>query len=286
MKRIGAALLPLILLACGSAVGPTPSPSPTSSPSPTPSTEGFYLRAWYTQALAVEYTFNWLPVMTIHDGLAIDGNVAVPAIFPGPLLIMPNVRPISAAGQALLIDQARQLGPLGDMTDFSGDQLMPGAPVGHIEIVVDGVRRELIGDPSQLPRCGGQRCLPDPGTPAAFAVFWQQLTDLGSWLGAELGPTTTYTPLRLALATIAPQPSDLLPNIVAWPLAGTFTDFGQPWALAGSRCAVVEGTDLDTLLPALQAANQLTIFVDPTNEQRSLLVRVLVPLEPSPCGDG
>jgi hypothetical protein len=279
MHKLGAALFALLILACGPA-------APLPTPSPTPSAEGLYLRAWQSQALPPEHTFTWLPMLTITDGIAINGNVAVPAIFPGPLMIVPNVRAVSDAGQAQIIAAARQLGLLGQQTDFTGGQPMPGALLGHIELVVDGVRRELVGDPSALVRCEGQRCVPDPGTPGAFALFWQQLGDLEGWLATQLGPSSAYTPVRVAVATMAPQPADLEPNRVAWPLDGTFADFGQPWAVPGSRCGSVEGEQLDRLLPALLAANQLTRFVDPSDEERSLLARVLVPGEPSPCGEG
>src|SRR5687768_1997164 len=112
---IAVTLLAVVTAACGTAApnpspsplsspqspaplpSPTPAPTPTTAPSPSPGTD-FYMRAWYTQALPPEHTFSWLPVLTIKDGVAVDGNVAVPAIFPGPLVIVPNARPISTDG--------------------------------------------------------------------------------------------------------------------------------------------------------------------------------------------
>jgi hypothetical protein len=126
--------------------------------------------------------------------------------------------------------------------------------------------------------------VPQPGTPEAFAVFWQELANAETLLAGELGPASTYIATRVAVAAITPEPSDLQPNRVPWPLAGTFADFGQPWSQPNSRCATVEGEAFDALLPALLAANQLTIFVDATNDERSLLARVVVPGEDSPCG--
>jgi hypothetical protein len=48
----------------------------------------------------------------------------------------------------------------------------------------------------------------------------------------------------------------------------------------------VIGADVDSLLPVLLNANQMTVFVDKAGTKQSLNVRALVPLEPSPCPDG
>lgn len=128
-------------------------PGPNESPG-----AGFSLRAWYTQALPPAVTFSWLYVLTVAEGTVIDGNVAVPAIYPGPLLVLPNARSISPAGIAAIIDEARGLGLLGDISDFTAGAL-PGAQLGQIELVVDGVRRELVGDPGRAVRCDGGRLI-------------------------------------------------------------------------------------------------------------------------------
>lgn len=292
MSRASLALtLPFVLLACTVSAPASPSPS---SPRPTAPTHGsLYLRAWLTQALAPEDTFIWLPMLTVSDGVAIDGNVAVPAIYPGPLLILPNARAISDEGQAALVEQARQLGLLGGQTDFTGDGLPPGAQTAHILFVVEDVQFELFGDPFALGDCPdltAPRCLPEPGTPAAFSWYWQRLSGLEGWLAAELGPISTYEPQRVALMTRLPDdevdPSDVLtPQPVEWPLDTPLTEFGEPVPVApDARCGTVSGTDLETLLPILRDGNQLTRFVD-GSEERVLSVRVLVPGEPSPCAD-
>jgi hypothetical protein len=249
----------------------------------------FYLRIWQSQALPPPGTFSWLPMLTISEGRVIDGNVAVPAIYPGPLLILPFEREITADGQSSVVDEARRLGLLGDTTDFTGGQVAPGSQLGHIELVVDGVHRELVGDPGLAVPCDSEnRCLADPATPEAFAAFWQQLGYLDGWIANELGPTSTYQPERLAVLVKAPQPDPdgLVPQVVAWPLEPDFADFGQP--LDGNpdlRCATVTGDDLEVLLPILNAANQLTVFIDRQEVAASLITRAIVPGEQSPCGD-
>jgi hypothetical protein len=217
--------------------------------------------------------------------MAIDGNVAIPMIYPGPLMVMPNVRAISEVGQRAIVQLATDLGLLGDQTDFTDGQLMPGAMAAHVRLVVDGREVELLGDPNAVGRCqpGDLRCQPEAGTAEAFAFFWARLSYLDDWLADELGGPIDYTPERLLVVTLPPQPLEVPAQPVAWPLEPGLGDFGQPWALEGSRCGVVEGSELEALLPALLAANQASVFVDGEDEARALLARVLVPGEPSPC---
>jgi hypothetical protein len=246
-----------------------------------------YLRLWQTQALPPPSTFMFASLVTVSNGIWIDNNVAIDLIFPGPLLVLPNARSITPAGEQAIVEQARELGLLEGQTDFTGGGPMPGGVVGHILLIVDGTRYELTGDPARTRFCeNGRLCPVDPGTPEAFAAFWSELQD-SAWLAANLGPIAQYRPERLAVLVIAPagDNSGVAPNKSQWPLSTPFADFGQPFAGGeGLRCAVVSGDDLVTLLPALLKGNQLTIFVDSNNEQHSVNARAVVPDEESPCG--
>jgi hypothetical protein len=302
MRKQGAALLLLvtILAACSLAPGqpsssplptpsPSPSPSPTTSPSPSPAPgAGFYLRAWYTQALPPIETFGWLPMLTIAEGTVIDGNVAIDMIYPGPLVIVPNARWISEAGIATIVDEARRLALLGDVSDFTGGTAAPGSRVGQLEIVVDGVRYHLVGNPDLARPCGGAQCDGVPGTPEAFAAFWAEMTNLDAWIPAELGAAVRYQPERIAVLLTAPngaQPG-LGQRPVTWPLDGTFEELGVDFpGQAGDRCVTLSGDELAVVWPVLLEANQLTVFVDSLNVSRSVVVAVLVPGEESPCPD-
>ena len=261
-----------------------PTPAPTT-PAPTPtgnsSANGFYLRAWQTQALAPQYTFSWLPIATISNGRYVDGVVAVPAIYPGPLWVGPSVQPISAAGIDALVAEARKDGLLGTKTDFSGAP-MPGSITGHLQLVVDGKTYDLTGSPNAA---GQTSASPAPGTPEAFAAFWQRLTGLGMWLADDLGPSAPYEPDRLAVLALPPTAATngVTPNEVPWPLATPFSKFGTAMGNETFRCAVVAGADLALLEPVVKQSNQLTRFVDSVKVKDTLTVRVMVPGEPNPC---
>lgn len=277
--------VPLLVIAgcVGSGASPTASSDSTAtSASPTSSApaSGFYLRAWQTQALAPQYVFGWLPAVTIADGEFIDGMVAVPAIYPGPLWTDPSARAISSAGIDAIVAEARQQGLLGTKSNFV-DTPMPGAITGHIQMIIDGKTYDLVGDPQALTRC---RCIPDPGTSGSFAAFWQEIGGLSGWIPNELGQSSPYEPESLAVMALPPTEatSGITPSEAPWPLATPFSSFGTALGNA-SRCAVVTGADLATLEPVVKRSNQLTRFVDSSGAKMSLQVRVLVPREPSPC---
>jgi hypothetical protein len=253
---------------------PTPTPArPTPSTSPSPGT-AFYLSGWYTQSIPPQYTFNWARPVTISDGVYINGNVAVPAIYPGPLMIVPVSRTITDAGIAAIAARAQELGLLDGDGDFSGDQAMPGAKLVSLDMVVDGITHHLVGS-DQAPPCDPGPCA--PGTPEAFNAFWSQLMMLDTWVPKELGESESYVPDRVALlltdTDIGSFPPP--PTIVNWPLDTSLSD---------ADCLTLEGEDLATMMPILASATQLTVFAD-ADTYRQPQARVLVPGEPSPCGE-
>ncbi|MGD0409214.1 MAG: hypothetical protein ABSB34_09520 [Candidatus Limnocylindrales bacterium] len=265
--------------------GSTPSASPSgstpsASPSGSDSANGFYLRAWQTQALAPQYTFSWLPAETISDGKFIDGMVAIPMIYPGPIYVGLSQRPITAKGIDEIVAEARADGLLGDKSDFNGTP-MPGSITANIRLVVDGVNYDLTGP---LPTDATQTSA-SPGTTGAFTAFWNRLANLSGWLGAELGQSSGYSPSSIAVMLTPPADASggIAPTQTPWPLSGTFATFGSPMGVAGYRCGVVSGPELATLLPVVQASDALTQFVDSSGVKMSLQVRVLLPGESGPC---
>ena len=284
----GLLIAALVLAGCvgsgpGSSGGPSSSAA-SSSPagsSPAPASGGgFYLRAWQTQALAPQNTFAWLAPVTISEGQFIDGNIAIPAIYPGPIYVGPQSRPISDAGIAAIVAEARKDGLLADKTDFATDAA-PGSVLTHIQLKIDGVTRELTGP---LPTGS----VPDsaaPGTPAAYQRFWNQITSINSWLAANLGQGKSFTPTSLAV--LVTPPTDATAGIAAnekpWPLASTFATFGKPHGGSVYRCATVTGSDAAALLTVVVESNQLTHFTDSAGAKASLQVRAMLPGEPDSC---
>ena len=289
LRPLVAGLLAATLVAgCTSAGGGGASvPDGSGAPAASASAEGsgvaqpsgFYLRAWQSQALAPQYTFGTLPQATIANGIFINGLVAIPMIYPGPIYVALQSRPISVAGINAIVAEARADGLLAGSPEFGA--ALPGGVVAHIEIVVDGVTHELSGS---LPG-GPAPASATSGTAEAFAAFWDKITALEAWLPAAFGPSSPYVPSSVAVMLTTPtaEPTGINAQVVTWPLKGTFATFGSPMGGAAMRCGTVSGSELTELLPALQSANALTRFTDTTGATMSASARVLVPGEAGPC---
>lgn len=226
-------------------------------------------------------------MVTVAAGVFIDGNVAVPAIYPGPLMINPFARPISEAGLEALIAEARRLALLEGDGDFTGGASIPGGRVGHISIVIDDQAYELVGLPETVVDCDAAgRCDAEPGTPGAFAAFWRELEASATLLEPELGPAAPYEPERVAMLLTAPPPTEpgLSAAPVPWPLDAPLAESGADFPTEeGVRCLTLADEALEEMLPILARGTQLTVFVDEADTQAGAIVRVLVPGEPSPC---
>ena len=305
-----AALLPafaavaLVVAACGgSAATPAPSasPAPTAQPSPvgpeptpgdptpviptpSPNPEGqtYWLRITTTQALAPEYVFGNAPMLVITgDGLAVMAG-AVPAIYPGPLVMPLFSRQVSEAGREKIVAWAKELGLLAGKTDFHGEPGtigggLPGGISGMIELTVDGERIALTGP------MGIAAENPSPGSAEAFGTFWNRLMDLSGNLGAEVGPETPYTPAgySVLIGPVSAEAAQLQQPMADWPLEVGPGSFGSPVAGGAFRCGTATGADAAALGQAFAKANQLTPWVEgpETSATFGLTVRQLTPGE-------
>jgi hypothetical protein len=277
MKSRLAIVLSLSLLG-GCAAAATPSASPSQAPA------GFGLTAWISQALPPIGAFqSGGAVFAIDHGKLIVHGPQV-EIFPAPLL--PNLlqQPISQAGIDAIVDAARSAGLLDGPTDLTGG-LPPGAQMGHLLFVIDGVEREVLGDPTRQIVCITAPCDAAPGTPEAFGQFWARVQDVGSWLPGELGAESPYVTDRLAVLLTEPMlDATLKPTVARWPIPGRLSEFGVELSgTPSARCGVIEGADLAAALAAFGAANGYTRWTDDTNAQVGVVARPLVPREPDPC---
>jgi hypothetical protein len=230
--------------------------------------------------LPPDATFAQLPMLTISDGMAIDGNIAIPAIYPGPILVTPFVRTIGQEGESIILEEARRLGLLDNGTDFT-DGAAPGGQIARVLMTVDGRTHDLSGRADIA--IGDQ-----PGSPEAFAAFWQELSMLEEFVGDELGAVEPYVPARVAVlfGTRAEPEPGLTQQPRTWPLEGNFAEMGVEFPGApGSRCVTIDGDDLEVVLPVLEQANALTVFLDEAEGQASANAVVVVPGAQSPCGD-
>ena len=261
--------------------------SASSSPEPTPPAEAqVRLRVTAVQALPPPATFGWMPSVVITlDGRVLTGG-AVPAIFPGPLVGPVVERQLTPNGWNRIVAAAREAGLLGGARDFTGGAMPPGSMATRLEIVADGRIHDLTGDASRIMVCVQAPCNPQPGSPEAFGGFVSRLSDLGSLLGADIGPESMHTPAGYAIL-VGPAPDDqgLAQPPIAWPFEAGFVGFGKPLADgSGGRCGTVTGEEAAALRPALTRATSITRWRDPADGSfHGLTVRPLLPGDDDPC---
>jgi hypothetical protein len=295
-RRLGGlvALVPgaLLVAACSSGAPPSPAasgaPSP-ESPAPAPGTAGFVIRASWTQALPPRSTFGNLPLLVVTTDGRVLTQGPVPEIYPGPLVAPVVERAISTKGVAALLGAAKDAGILRPDGDLTGGTMMPGAAAARLQVVVDGVVYDLVGDANAATPCPPTESCPAPvpGTPAAFATFWYRLLDMACWLEAELGPERVHEPA--AYAVIVGGPPEAWPGAepAVWPVTDPALDvFGAPVkGEPGTRCGMADGDLAVALRPIFAGATQLTPFVATASASatRGLTVRPLLPGDEDPC---
>ena len=250
----------MVLVACAGSPAPSASSPTPSAASSAPAASGYRLRATTTQATPPLTRFDWLPLVAITSDLQLVVPGPMIEIHPGPLLPNLQAKSVSAEGFQRIVDHARTLGLLSGDGDLTPDTVAPGSTLGRVEIVVDGVRYDLTGDPSRIVRCGDMSCLPAPGTPEAFGSFWGVLSDM-AWLNAELGEQAPYVADAYAILVGVEPAADptIQPGFATWPLETPVEAFGKPVGSTPTpRCGTARGADAATLRPAFAAANQLT----------------------------
>lgn len=206
-----------------------------------------------------------IPQLSIFgDGRVITTGPQI-AIYPGPAL--PNViaSRISEEGLQKILENAQAAGLLGPDAQYDFP-LIADAPTTTFTVVAAGGRHVISA--YALAEAGPNDAHLDPDVRrarAALFAFEQRVTDLRGMLGTAVveaeGP---YVPTSMRILAMPAQPdnsSGIEPNLKDWPLATPLATFGAPGGFAeGMRCGTVSGAELTTLMPLLQASNQLTYW--------------------------
>ena len=254
-----------------------------------PGPVGFVIRASWTQALPPRSTFGNLPLLVVTTDGRVLTQGAVVEIYPGPLVAPLVERLISPTGVGTLVQAAKDAGILRQGADLTGGEMPLGAAAARLQIMLDGVTYDLVGDANAAGPCPPSQACPDavPGTPAAFARFWYQLLDMASWIGPELGAERAHVPASYAVI-VGPPPEPWPGAPAVWPVAEPpLGAFGEPVrGEPGTRCGIAAGDLAVALRPIFAGATQLTQFVATASASstRGLTVRPLLPGDEDPCG--
>ena len=277
-------MVALVATACVSAVGAAPSGSPSDKP--TDPDQVIFRVSWDGGFVTPETLLGRLPLIVVYA----DGRVVTQGpqllIYPGPL--MPNLveHTLSPSGLERLIELARNHDLLKTIHyDYPG---IADAAETVLEINLEGktyrVSAYALAEASDLEIPTGDVAL-DPAViegRAALRAFVDALTGIPESDFVDDEHPLDVTAVRIYAAKAVIVPNSELPGeqpAVAWPL--------EDLATAGDavenspmdvRCQVIDGDDLDTVLPLLQAANSLQTF-ESEGELYSFTVRPLLPGE-------
>ena len=279
-----AALLAIaaVAVAC---VGSAGAAGSTPSPKPVDPDKVIFRVTWEGGFVTPEMLLGRLPAVAVYaDGRVITQGPVL-AIYPGPF--MPNLqeRTLSEAGLERLIELAREKDLLKDVHyDVHG---IADAADTVLEINLDGERYRVsayaLGEAGLEPEIAPAIELEpaEVAGRAALREFIDALMTIPESDFVDQPHAYEFEALRLYV-----KPAEIVENSefpgeqppIVWPLddlATSGTAIDNP---SVDRCLVVEGDDLETVLPLLQGANQLSVF-ESEGEVYSLLPQPLYPGE-------
>lgn len=230
--------------------------------------------------VAPEYTLTRPPSWSLYgDGrLIVEGPVI--EIYPGPAL--PNLLATRLSEDAIqaILRAAKDAGLM------NGDASYPypcvaDAPDTVFTTNADG-STSVVSATALGSTDGGACPNVDIAARTDLADFLSKIGDLASFLpNGSIGTEEpyTYSEIRIYAMPYQGQP-DVPQQPVAWPLATPLDSFGDATqvGIQDARCGVVSGADLDTLLPLMQGANELTPWTSEGSRYR-LVLRPLLPDE-------
>jgi hypothetical protein len=289
--RIGVAVAAVAVLAsaCGGLANDDPGSGGTTGATgatgiehPTGTDQLILQMAYEGGFVPYEYTLGSTPFWSLFG----DGTLIVPGpqieIYPGPALPNLTATQVSEDGIQAILEAARDAGLLDGDANY-GDQCIADAATTVFTTDADGQTSVVsayaldVGEPAGT--CGNDK---DADARAKLAAFQAKLTDLQSWLpDGSVGSERPYDPTDMRVYVLPYQGDPELPqDPIAWPLDPPLDGFGAPMANApaDTRCGVVTGDDLATLLSAARDANGLTPWTSGGTEYQ-LIFRPLLPDE-------
>jgi hypothetical protein len=225
-----------------------------------------------------EITLTRIPAFSLYG----DGKLVTEGpqteIYPGPALPNLLVQRISEDGVQAILAAARDAGLTNGDASYP-NPCVADAPDTRFTVVADG--RTSVVTAGALGIGGGGCQASDPQATKRLSAFLEQLGTLPSWLPAgSVGSEQSFTPTGLAIYVhnYTPDPQ-LQESPVAWPGSALARAGDAVDAVPDLRCAVVDGTDVPTVLKAASSANQLTPWTS-NGRDFGIIFRPLLPDEP------
>jgi hypothetical protein len=209
-----------------------------------------------------------IPMFSLYGDGTLITTGAQTEIYPQPALPPVLVQHLSEDAVQRILELAKEAGLLGkDATYMNGG--VADATTTVFTVVADGGRH--VVQAYALGFEGGHGLPPGQAEARkALLKFENQMTNLDKVLPAgSFDEPQPWDPTGLRLFVTQGDPSTGGPTQqpIAWPLDQPLATFGDQFGAkgqpgSGARCGTVQGADLDTLLPAVQHATQITPWTD------------------------
>lgn len=277
---LAAAPIVLVAVATGRALATTPDTTPGSTP-PTPGS-GLPLDPASPILVIKEeggfvprgFDFAATPRLLITAGGDVYAGGAITADFPGPLLFPITVRTLTPAGIDMVLAAATTRRLLETPPDYNDVELqITDVPFTVVDITTAaGTVRHSAFALGFSPDGSGKEVTPER---QRLRDFVDQVTDLGTLVGTELGPEKMFEPTEFRILATAVNPADWAGNdpqpvVKPWP-----AETGVKLAEAGT-CARVPADKIGTLFAD---SSQLTFFTE-GQATYQLNVRGVLPGDP------
>lgn len=295
-------LVMLLVAACGEAdanLGSGGNADPTATPTPEPiehpqGRSDVVIRIEHVGGFVMQETIvTRIPhVLLLGDGSIITQGPQI-AIYPAPALPSLQVATLTEEGIQMILEAARDAGLLDGDKEYNLDMIADAATT-VFTITADGkthtvkvyaaemFEEEYIGD-----------MVPEEEIEARqkIAEFQSKLIDYAGWLPEE-AIAEADRPFEIEQLQVVVLPRAVYPAMddsidtgeKEWPLETPLAEIGEPYTFMNdTRCVVVEGDELDTLVEALRDANEQTTWTS-DDEEYGLLLRPMLPGEEQGCG--
>lgn len=193
-------------------------------------------------------------------------------LYPGPALPNLQLTHLTQAGVAQILVWAEEAGLHGPDRQL-GPLILDAGFTLFTVVSRDGTHRTSVTDLSAS----------DPEI-GAVSQFQDVMLNLRAWLADDIvGDDVAYVFDGLQIVSNTADPANMpdpqLSSTMDWPLDQSLATLGVPISdPSGYRCSVIEGEDLQTLMPLLAQSNELTLWQS-EDEKYQLDLRPLLPDE-------
>jgi hypothetical protein len=228
----------------------------------------------------IEFHVTLVPEFSLYGNGRVIVPGSVPAIYPGPALPNLQTTVIPEESVQAILSASREAGLFVPAFDYGQPGVADGPTTTFVVNAGGATYRSAIY--SLTVEGAGGLSAEQQQARAALNDLRDRLVELTSFTKDEI----VWKPYQYSTLAVfsqaadpgySPDPTDVQPNRLAWPL-GDLSTLGEEASRPGLRRVVVSGQDLAVLRPLLDQATQITLW-NSGGKEYHLLFRPLLPNE-------